>query len=184
MRFTGSFHTIVTHGVSGATSSLISGRSTSAGATLTGHHLLVCRLPPVSQHGGARLHPPVHQAPSKSPPARYRRRDDFWSGTRITIRSDSHVNQGPLPSPARSDDAATALIGGASPGQATTRLARSTRPRPRPQQQRPQHLPPLLRNRVRRTTDRGRPPDCRARRTHQPPCPPRPEPPPAHSRGT
>src|SRR5262249_36679986 len=36
MRLTGSFQTIVTQGVSGTTSSSASGRSTSAGATLTG----------------------------------------------------------------------------------------------------------------------------------------------------
>src|SRR5262245_52521111 len=39
MRLTGSFHTIVTHGESGTAFSSVSGRSTSAGATLTAVHL-------------------------------------------------------------------------------------------------------------------------------------------------
>src|SRR5216683_1736498 len=65
MRFTGSFHTIVTHGVSGATSSLISGRSTSAGATLTGHHLLVCRLPPSLPARRRALAPSSTSGPAK-----------------------------------------------------------------------------------------------------------------------
>src|ERR1039458_6106956 len=52
MRLTGSFQTMVTHGVSGTTSSNVSGRSTSAGATLTGVHLLTHRLL-VSQARGA-----------------------------------------------------------------------------------------------------------------------------------
>src|SRR5579859_2945291 len=49
MRLTGSFQTIVTQGVSGTTTSSVSGRSTSAGATLTGSSpprpLPVCPLP-------------------------------------------------------------------------------------------------------------------------------------------
>src|SRR5580698_1659687 len=52
MRLTGSFHTIVTQGKSGAVSCSVSGRSTSAGATLTGRHLPV-RKPPVCQSCGA-----------------------------------------------------------------------------------------------------------------------------------
>src|SRR5215475_3330452 len=48
MRFTGSFHTIVTHGLSGTDSSAAHGRSTSVGATLTRTHLPVRSLPPVT----------------------------------------------------------------------------------------------------------------------------------------
>src|SRR5215475_482944 len=48
MRFTGSFHTIVTHGLSGTDSSAACGRSTSAGATLTRTHLPVRSLPSVT----------------------------------------------------------------------------------------------------------------------------------------
>src|SRR5215469_997042 len=52
MRLTGSFHTIVTHGESGTAFSSVSGRSTSAGATLTAVHLPSTyppRRPPVCQ---------------------------------------------------------------------------------------------------------------------------------------
>src|SRR5512146_2908320 len=48
MRLTGSFHTIVSHGLSGVTSSADRGRSTSAGATLTRTHLPPLSLPPVT----------------------------------------------------------------------------------------------------------------------------------------
>src|SRR5690242_19007940 len=48
MRLTGSFQTIVNHGLSGVTSSADHGRSTSAGATLTRPHLPTLSLPPVT----------------------------------------------------------------------------------------------------------------------------------------
>src|SRR5215469_6343707 len=48
IRLTGSFHTIVTHGLSGTVSSADRGRSTSAGATLTRTHLPVRSLPLVT----------------------------------------------------------------------------------------------------------------------------------------
>src|SRR6185437_15230254 len=48
MRLTGSFQTIVNHGLSGVTSSADHGRSTSAGATLTRPHLPIRSLPPVT----------------------------------------------------------------------------------------------------------------------------------------
>src|SRR5580658_7289538 len=65
MRFTGSFHTMVIHGVSGATSCLCSGRSTSAGAAVTCAHLLV-RRSPVWQRPGARGAPALAAASSTS----------------------------------------------------------------------------------------------------------------------
>src|SRR6204780_1322169 len=48
IRFTGSFHTIVSQGLSGTDSSADRGKSTSAGATLTRSHLPVRSLPPVT----------------------------------------------------------------------------------------------------------------------------------------
>src|SRR5690242_1095745 len=48
MRLTGSFQTLVNHGLSGVTSSAYHGRSTSAGATLTRPHLPTLSLPPVT----------------------------------------------------------------------------------------------------------------------------------------
>src|SRR5579875_2794044 len=48
MRLTGSFHTMVTHGLSVTGLSADRGRSTSAGATLTTTHLPVRSLPPVT----------------------------------------------------------------------------------------------------------------------------------------
>src|ERR1700756_5265071 len=48
MRLTGSFHTIVSHGLSGTDSSSDRGRSTSAGATLTTMHLPLRSLPLVT----------------------------------------------------------------------------------------------------------------------------------------
>ncbi|MBO0802064.1 MAG: nicotinate phosphoribosyltransferase [Nocardiopsaceae bacterium] len=48
MRLTGSFHTIVTHGLSGTDLSSDRGRSTSAGATLTATHLPLHSLPLVT----------------------------------------------------------------------------------------------------------------------------------------
>src|SRR5580692_11707723 len=54
MRLTGSFHTMVTQGVSGTASSRTSGRSTSAGATLTGAHLPAWLSPSLSARAGRR----------------------------------------------------------------------------------------------------------------------------------